>query len=263
MIRKASRFLNHMWKAKSAYGVHSPFVYEFVTQVLPHHKSEAGNQIDAMRREMARDQDTQIRIEDFGAGYGGKSIPVMEKTLAQVVKSSARGRREGELLHRICAFYEPQTCLELGTNLGFSTMYQASALPESRFISMEGAESLAAQAQRNFANAELEIEMRVGEFGKELGSLLEEDDIQFDYVFLDGNHRYEPTIAYFECLLPFMKEGSMLILDDINWSREMEQAWAEIVGHPEVTLSLDLFFLGIAFIRRPQAKQHFLLRFLP
>ena len=142
-------------------------------------------------------------------------------------------------------------------------MYQAIALPDSRFISMEGAEGLAGQAQKNFAQAGLDVELRVGEFGKELGVLLEEDNIAFDYVFLDGNHRYEPTMAYFESLLPFMKEDSMLILDDINWSREMERAWHEIAAHSEVTLSLDLFFLGIAFIRRPQAKQHFLLRFLP
>lgn len=263
MIGNVFRFLGHFIRARSRFGVHSPFVYDFVTQVLPHRKSEAGQKIESLRQELLADRSTVIRFPDLGAGYGGKAKPNLEKTLAQVARSSARGRREGELLHRICQRYQPKVCLELGTNLGFSTMYQASALPESQFVTVEGARELQNLAIENVG--EVGLQMRIatetGEFGEVLKRLLESQDLRPDYVLMDGNHRYEPTMAYFNQLLPYMPDQSMVIVDDINWSAEMRQAWKEIVAHPEVTVSIDLFFMGIVFIRRPQKKQHFNLRF--
>lgn len=263
MIGKTLRFLRHWLTARSRYGVHSPFVYEFVTQVLPHRKSEAGEKIDALRREVLADRKTVVRFPDLGAGYGGKAQSFLEKTLAEVARSSARGRREGELLHRICRHYQPKVCLELGTNMGFSTMYQASALTECAFVSVEGAAELQNLARKHFA--ELELPMKVslerGDFGEVLTRILEVQGLRPDYVLMDGNHRYAPTMAYFNQLLPYLPDQSMVVVDDINWSDEMRKAWKEIAAHPEVTVSIDLFFLGIVFIRRPQKKQHFRLRF--
>jgi predicted O-methyltransferase YrrM len=250
-------------RARSRYGVHSPFVYEFVTQVLPHRKSEVGAKIEALRREVLADQNTVLRFPDFGAGYGGQAKPFLEKTLAQVAKSSARGRREGELLHRICMHYQPKVCLELGTNLGFSTMYQASALKDSLFVTVEGAPELMnlAMAHASMLRVPMKLNPEVGEFDEVLDRLLEKQGLRPNYVLMDGNHRYAPTMAYFHKLLLHLPDQSMVILDDINWSAEMRQAWKEIAAHPEVTVSIDLFFMGIAFIRRPQKKQHFRLRF--
>ncbi|MEO1449644.1 MAG: class I SAM-dependent methyltransferase [Bacteroidota bacterium] len=86
-----------------------------------------------------------------------------------------------------------------------------------------------------------------------------------DYVLIDGNHRGQATITYFELLLPRMQAGGIMVFDDIRWSTDMTQAWQDIVQHPEVSVSIDLFTLGICFIRRPQAKAHFTFRyrFLP
>jgi predicted O-methyltransferase YrrM len=83
-----------------------------------------------------------------------------------------------------------------------------------------------------------------------------------DMAFVDGNHRYEPTVRYFKELLPAMHEYSILIFDDIHWSKEMEQAWEEIKQDESVTLSIDLFFIGLIFFRKEQKiKQHFVIRF--
>jgi predicted O-methyltransferase YrrM len=83
-----------------------------------------------------------------------------------------------------------------------------------------------------------------------------------DMAFVDGNHRYEPTVRYYRELLPAMHEYSVLIFDDIHWSKEMEQAWDEIRNDSAVTLSIDLFFIGLVFFRKEQKiKQHFVIRF--
>jgi hypothetical protein len=56
--------------------------------------------------------------------------------------------------------------------------------------------------------------------------------------------------------------GTVFVFDDIHWSREMEQAWKVIKDHPAVTLTIDLFFIGIVFIRPEQrSKEHFIIPF--
>jgi predicted O-methyltransferase YrrM len=83
-----------------------------------------------------------------------------------------------------------------------------------------------------------------------------------DFAFVDGNHRQKPTLNYFNQLLEKANENSIFIFDDIHWSNEMEEAWKEIQQHPSVTLSIDLFFIGIVFFRKEQkVPQHFLIRF--
>jgi hypothetical protein len=42
----------------------------------------------------------------------------------------------------------------------------------------------------------------------------------------------------------------------------MEQAWEIIKQHDRITLTIDLFFIGLVFFREDfKAKQHFTIRF--
>ena len=82
----------------------------------------------------------------------------------------------------------------------------------------------------------------------------------YDLIFIDGNHRKEPTLSYFEKLLPLVHNDSVMILDDIHWSKEMEEAWEEIKKHPSVKVTIDTFFQGFVFFRREQVKEHFVIR---
>jgi len=52
------------------------------------------------------------------------------------------------------------------------------------------------------------------------------------------------------------------VFDDIHWSLEMEEAWEQIRQDPGVTLSIDLFFIGLVFFSPSfKVKQHFTIRF--
>ena len=85
---------------------------------------------------------------------------------------------------------------------------------------------------------------------------------QLIFAFLDGNHRKEPTERYFRELLPYLNNDSILVFDDIHWSKEMEEAWATIIEHEAIRCSIDLFFFGIAFMRKEfKEKQHFVVKF--
>ncbi|MFN8398219.1 MAG: class I SAM-dependent methyltransferase [Bacteroidia bacterium] len=262
-MSKTLRYLDHLLHSKTRHGVHSPFVYDFVTQVLPHKGSATGRRIEADRREAKRDT-SRVEIVDYGAGYGGIALPVIQKSIAQVVRSSARGRWEGELLRRIVRYYDRKSALELGTNLGFSTRYISDGLSaDAELISIEGSEQLSKYAARALGETPHRLRLLVGEFTQVLRDQIDWGAVQPDFVLLDGNHRREPTLDYVNFLLPKMAQGGILIVDDINWSAEMAQAWQEVIELERVTVSLDLFHMGVCFLDRPQAKEHFRLRVRP
>lgn len=256
-------YIRFWLSADSRYSVHSPFVYDFITKILPHRNSPAGEKIENRRKELLSFHE-KIEIRDFGAGYSAEEIPVKTKKIVEIVKSSARKRREGELLLRICNYYKPKECLELGTNIGFSALYMLSGLPVgSGFLSVEGSSGLLKIAKENFGLFGFSPELIEGEFASFLNQKVKSKSFHPDLVFLDGHHQYNSTIEYFTTISPTIQDGGIFILDDIRWSPGMHKAWKEIISRKEVSVSLDLFSMGVCFLKRPQEKQHFNLRFRP
>ena len=97
-----------------------------------------------------------------------------------------------------------------------------------------------------------------GDFAKILPRLFSTLNSNIDFVFVDGNHRKGPTFQYFLQLLAHSHNNTILVFDDIHWSKEMEKAWLTIQQHPAVTLTIDLFFIGIVIMQNEmKAKQHF------
>ena len=83
---------------------------------------------------------------------------------------------------------------------------------------------------------------------------------QYSLLYIDGNHTKEATLRYFEKLLPYTHNNSVIIFDDIHWSADMEEAWGEIKKHPAVTVTIDTFFWGFVFFRKEQEKEDFVIR---
>jgi predicted O-methyltransferase YrrM len=159
-------------------------------------------------------------------------------------------------------YYQPHTIVELGTSLGITTAYLATANPASEVLTFEGAETIAALAKQQFAQLNLHnIHLVTGNFDNTLQPALQKMQ-QVDFAFVDGNHRKEPTLNYFSWLLPYVQPASIFVFDDIHWSAEMEEAWRVIQSHPSVTCSIDLFFIGIVFFTPDiKIKQNFSIRF--
>ncbi|MEQ1677662.1 MAG: class I SAM-dependent methyltransferase, partial [Chitinophagaceae bacterium] len=206
-------------------------------------------------------------IEDLGAGssISKTNLPAGQagqRTIASIAKNAAKPKKFGQLLFRMVKQYQPQTILELGTSLGITTSYLSLAKPDAQLITMEGASEVAATASKNFYNLKLQnCTITEGNFDQKLSSVISHLS-SIDLSFIDGNHRQAPTERYFLELLPKMHNDSILIFDDIHWSREMEQAWETIKNHPSVRCTVDLFFIGIVFFRQEfREKQDFSIRF--
>lgn len=241
--------------------MHSPFVFDFIEQVLNDNRHfYAYEAIEALRIKLLHNK-TVLQVEDMGAG--SVTGATKERTVQQIAQWAAKPPKLAQLLFRLVNYYQHQHIVELGTSLGISAAYMAAANKNARVVTIEGAASVAAIAAANFEKLGLpHIQLLQGNFDTVLPGYLNTAQQPIDMAFIDGNHRAAPTLNYFEQILPHLQEHSVLVFDDIHWSAEMEAAWHTIQKHPAVTLSIDLFFLGLVFFKKDfKVKQHFTIRF--
>jgi predicted O-methyltransferase YrrM len=158
-------------------------------------------------------------------------------------------------------YYRPEKILEMGTSLGITTLYLSTPNQNARVITLEGCPETMRLAKEHFDKLNAKnITPVVGEFSSTLPDALSKLG-KLDFLYLDGNHSYKPTLDYFEQCLPYCHEDSILVLDDIHLNKGMEQAWDEIRNHQKVTIGIDLFKLGIVFFKSGMPKQQFTLKF--
>lgn len=263
----AAKYLRYYLTASNGkgHGTHSPFIFHFITQILNDRKQyPVYEKVEALRKKLKAD-DSIVTIEDFGAG--SVTGAQKQRRIADIARHAAKPPKFGQLLFRMVQEYKPRTILELGTSLGITSAYLSMASPDAQLITMEGAHAVAEQARKNFASLQLQnIQLVEGNFDDSLPVTLQKlantGNILPDFIFIDGNHRQEPTERYFTELLPHIHNDTILVFDDIHWSNGMENAWAAIQSHPAVRCTADLFFIGIVFFRQEfRKKQHFSIRF--
>jgi len=258
----AFKYLNYYLTSSNGkgHGIHSPFVFEFISKVLSDRNMyEDYTKAESLRRNLLRDK-TILTIEDHGAG--SSSPTSKQRSVSSIAKYAVKSKKFAQLLYRIVKYYRLNSIIELGTSLGITASYLSLARPGGNVFTLEGAPEIANIARKNFETLGLrDIRLIEGNFDYTLPSVLYHLQ-SVDLAFIDGNHRREPTTNYFHWLLEKAHPDSIFVFDDIHWSKEMEQAWEHIKEHPAVRCSIDLFFIGIIFFRQEfKEKQHFAIRF--
>ena len=240
--------------------MHSPFVFDFITNVLNDQQHKPCYKPIENRRAALLNNSNSIEVEDFGAGSG--VIRSNKRRIDKIAASSLKPKKYAQLMHRMVSYYRPKTIIELGTSFGITASYLAKGSETASVYTFEGSTAIAAIAHQTFDVLSINnIILQQGNFDKTLPEFLTSNPA-IDLAFIDGNHRKQPTLQYFEQLLSSTDENAMLIFDDIHWSAEMESAWETIKNHPSVTLSIDLFFIGIVLFKKEfLVKQHFSIRY--
>lgn len=246
--------------AGNAHAIHSPFVYEVYTKAIRPKENKASEfkYIEQLRQQLLQDS-TEIEILDLGAGSRKNKSNC--RKIKEIARNAEKPARFGRLFYRLTNYLKPATILELGTSLGLTTAYFASAAPDSSLLTFEGCPETARIAQENFSRLGVDnIKTIVGNIDDTLPIALEKCVKGVDMVFFDANHRFEPTIRYYELARQYANPGAVFIFDDIYWSDEMKLAWEYIKSRPEVTITIDLFWVGLVFFRKEQVKENFVLR---
>jgi len=256
----ARQFISYFAKARTVYNTHSPFLYELTQRVLEDDRHYyAFDELEALRQKMLH-VDTQMEFIDFGAGSKGLGKQSNRK-IKDVARTSLISPLKAKWMFRLIDFLKPTNMLEIGTSLGLSALYMQSAALNAQLITLEGNPASARVAQKNFSIFPFakNIEVEIGRFEETLNPALRKLG-KADFVFMDGNHQKAPTLDYFEQMRPFLSEKSVVILDDIYWSKGMADAWNLLKDDSQVTLSVDLFHFGILFFRKEnKEKEHHIL----
>lgn len=256
MWQQSKYYLQYLKKRKGNRMIHSPFLYQWTCEVLPDKDKKMYENLEAWRKKRKSDQRT-IPYVDLGAP--SKTATQPERRIASIAKAALKNPKYARIIARTAIHTKANTVLELGTSLGITTAYLAKSA--QHVYTIEGHENIATLAQEMFQAEKINnIDCRVGLFDEELPALLQEV-ASFDLIFIDGNHRYAPTLRYFEMLLPKLSPKGVIIFDDIYWSHEMAMAWEEIKKHPRITLTIDVFQLGFVYINPDLSKQDFVLKY--
>lgn len=214
--------------------------------------------LDVVRKKNLGDERI-LTVNDLGAG--SRASKSSRRSVKSIADSAVKRKKYAELMFRMVEAFQSNTILELGTSLGITTGYLAKANKAANIYTFEGAEEIAEVARENFSLMKLNnVQLIKGPFDETLPGFLDSIN-KVDLVFLDGNHSKEPTLRYFEWLLPKLHEKSIVIVDDINWSAGMNEAWQELITRKEITLSLNLFEMGILFFNSELPSKEILVRF--
>ncbi len=254
-MRFLQSYLRYLWCSVSRYRIHSPFIYFLVSHVLRAKPHKASIQLpETVRKQLVSSKQL---ITVFDLGEGGKQKPLRLQKLGKLASTSSKRTKEGIYLYNLVAHFKPKVILELGTSLGISTMYLKMGYPDSRIVTIEGCPERLKIAQENFQRHGFDkIECINGDFDVVLPELVKKG-LQPDFVFVDGNHGFEPTLRYFELLAPCMHNDAIMVFDDIHWSDGMEQAWNRITSSEAAQVTVDVFSMGLVFFKKELSKQNF------
>ena len=215
--------------------------------------------MNRVHRRYARRKD-RIETTDYGVGAGNGEFTTRITTVGSLVRKRSHTRKQLEFLYRMSRYFKPANILEFGTAAGISALYLGKGYPEARIITLEGCMGLASVARKSFAKREVNAEVEVGEFSAIVDHVLKGFET-LDMVFFDGNHRKEATLEYFQKCAGLATPNSVFMFDDIHWSAGMQSAWKRIKLDERVTLTIDLFWIGLVFFREGVEKQDFVIRY--
>jgi len=237
--------------------LHSPFVFELYQSCIKKELDLKKYNIIEAKRVLLKKDKRSLFYEDFGASNKSR-----ETKVSLLANEHLKPARIAQILCRILEKYGYANAVELGTSLGITTCYLGMGIQSGGMVyTIEASEQVRIIANEGINGLGLvpKITSYLGTFDQVLPGVLK-DIGKLDFLFIDGNHSYEATLRYFEMAKPYLHNKSLLVFDDIYWSAGMTKAWEEIKVDPIVTVTVDLFFVGLVYFRREQVKEHFKLR---
>lgn len=251
----------HRFSKRKLANINQPYGKQFA-HVLTLLKSGDADDGRDLLLEIERERECMLLrnepLIDGSLGEGGlydKSVSI------QTVCRASKPFRPALLMYLLVREFSPTNVLELGTNVGISSAYQAAALiingQDGKIVTLEASPyrlRLARELHRKLGLKN--IHYKEGLFAETLKKTLNEFG-PIDFAFIDGHHQYQPTLDYFDMIWKYSLENAIYVFDDIRWSDGMKQAWSAIQADKRVALAIDFYSIGICVCtRQPSAKRY-------
>ncbi len=258
MIRyRLATFLKFLGHSTNQYGIHSPFIYQFLIKCL--YKPLSKTQLNALKvnRKHVLNNTEVIEINDFGKG--SQQFTTSQRHVNEMARKAGMSLHKAKLMNKIVGYFQTKAILELGTSVGLGSIAMATNHENITIDTIEACTNTCSTAKSHFNYLKLEhINVINSSFEQFFDQNL--NPKPYDLIYLDGHHDKTATLQYFDNLEPYIHKDTIMIVDDIYWSKDMQQAWQELQKNQKVKVSIDLYFWGILFFKSGLSKQDFKIR---
>ena len=147
-------------------------------------------------------------------------LPERDEVLREMEERARRenipiiGPAVGRLLYQYAQLTGAKRIFEMGSAIGYSTIWLARACPEAEVFYTDGDPKNAEDARAYFERAGVATRIRV-EVGDAL-ELLQKTEGSFDLIFNDVDKHDYPRV--FRLALPRLRRGGLFITDNALWS---------------------------------------------
>ncbi|MBR0538646.1 MAG: hypothetical protein IJK36_00275 [Bacteroidales bacterium] len=218
-------WIEYLLKRKSEYKIHSPFVYDFMRKVLNDHGTN-------------RDYDTIYRIA---------------RLLDKRKHISYNQRKQSRLLYRLVRYFEPESVVSFGKLSALNTSALALGHLQTKVYLEESDDFLETLNSMGVVNVSL---IQPAEFDSEHFKRL-----NTGFVFFSRDSFEEDTWDYLADCLSHKTSESVFVFEGIHHDRDMQDAWEEIKANEDVSVTFDLYCVGLVFFREGIEKQDFVLKY--
>lgn len=218
-------WLKYIWQRKSEYSIHSPFVFDFVTKVL----------------------------NDRGANHDYDTILRIGRLLDKTKHISYAKRKRSRLLYRVIKHYEPDSVVSFGSITALNATALALGYLQTK-VYLEQSEDF------------LDTLNAMGVINVNLIQPAEFDSTRFrrlntGFVFFGRDSFEDDTWDYLSDCMNYKTADSVFIFEGIHHNRDIEDAWEEIKANEDVSVTFDLYSIGMVFFREGIEKQDFVLKY--
>ena len=218
-------YLKYLTQRKSEYSIHSPFVYDFMRKVL----NDSGSN---------RDYDTIYRIA---------------RLLDKRKHVNFLLRKQSRLLYRMVRYFEPDSVVSFGHISALNATAMALGHMQTK-VYLEQSETF------------LETLNSMGVVNVNLIQPEEFDSKHFrqlntGFIFFSRDSFEEDTWDYLVDCLNYKTADSVFVFEGIHHNKAMEDAWEEIKADEDVSVTFDLYCIGMVFFREGIEKQDFVLEY--
>jgi predicted O-methyltransferase YrrM len=243
------------YQCKRKRWVHSAFVYDFIISVLKQKKFTKDRiHIEKIAKQLLTiQQKSEVRDSQVDRKYG--LAFQRDRSRKRLYNSVEVGR----ILHNLVRHYHLCSIVELGTCLGIDTACLAKANPNATVFTVEPNPDMAGIASKVFEQLHsTNIELVNTDFDAAI-ALFADKSKDIDLFFINGNHSCDSIMRYFCFVKNHAKNNTVFILSDVCCSKEMRSVWEKIQADSDVSISIDLYAVGIVFFRKGIVKQSFIL----
>ncbi len=208
-------------------------------------KIESSDNVEKYRNELENCFDN-INILDKGAGSRIMNSDV--RIVSDIVKRSSTSEDFGVLYQKIIKKFEINSVLELGTSLGVGTMYFALSENQPQITSIDACPETINFTKRKFESKGIKNVTFINDTFDNVFNNKILAGKKFDLIFIDGNHQSKGVLFYYDYISKKLaSEKCIYIIDDINWTADMYNAWKTICKKNATNLTLNLGRMGLVF----------------